>query len=292
LKNKREKVIVKSVIYVSIFYFLLYDYFSLTLRPEDFTRSGGGFISASGDRAARIALEPAITCLGYYLGLSGLRRGHNVKLSLFVLLISVLAIFLSQSRGLTATILSISLMYAFFPNKRLAYSISLWVFLSSTVIMVVLFALNINIYGLGPDDLSLYARMHELQTIIQGFGDYPIFGRGFYNPIPTDKNIYVDYNTAVFWNDMGVYGILWAAGSVGLVLFVGLSVAIMRSNTLIVDIGLSPILADAMLLSFATCGAQGFTAPIFWTSGITLVTFYLAFVSTRLTIHRIRDRIA
>lgn len=291
LRSHREWFLLRAISCISILYFLFYAYFSWTLRAEDFTGSGSGFIKASGDREARIALEPAITCLGYYLGLSGLRRGHNVILSLFVFLMGVTAMFFAHARGFTTAILAVSLIYVLFPNKRFANNASLWLFLSGAIIMMFLFAQNVNVYSFGAGDPSLHSRMEELQTISRGFSDYPIFGRGFYIPSFSDDNTYIDYDTAVFWSDMGVYGILWAGGAVGLFLFVGLSVAIIKSNSLISKIGLSPILSDTMLLSFAACGAQGFTTPIFWGSGIILMTFYLAFVATRLTTRRVRFRI-
>jgi hypothetical protein len=287
IRRNRSQTIFRYVKIVLIIYFVLYLYFSLTMSVGDFKRSGGGFIMASGDRDARILIDATAASLGTFLGLAGLKANRWKPSNIALLTLSIVSLYFSASRVLSLILIIVSINYCIFGTKKRISSAYLWLFIISSVYLLANLVIGINVYSFFSADPSGYSRMQELQSIQSAAtGTNLIFGAGFFNPVASDLYEKVDYTRMVFWNDMGLYGILYASGIVGLIMFITLSCSAIRSKRVLLKSGVDLVTSDSFSLSLTAIALYGILAPGLWTSGLPLVSFLIASRSLTFRIKR------
>jgi len=278
-RGNAVEVVIKCVLTM---YFLLYVYFSLTVSEGSARAiSGSGFIVASGDRGPRIALDAAAVATGCFLSLTGLRAGRFTISNMVLLLLSAFSIYLSSSRLFSLVMVLISVWYLIFGIRNYLEKYLLRVFLLICAVMIVSAIFDGNMYSYLSFDSSGYARMREMETIKDVFWQNAAFGKGLFSPRAADPLGIADFSSGVFWNDMGIYGVLYATGIVGLIVFLALSILAIRSRRIFAEAGLDPTFVDGLSLASITIGAFGVFAPNLWTSGFELLAFIVAAMVVR-----------
>lgn len=277
MRQGRGQFIETIIKCAAIVYFLLYIYFSHTVTGDaSRTKSGAGFIVSSGGRGARLAIDTAGLTAAYFLALAGIRSGKQLALNGLILLLGCVVLYLSDSRLLTVMMVLVSVAFIIMPGSRiLDYGAAAGFALASGV-MLYLLATGQNIYALLSSDNSALARMQELNSIRQSMDQGLITGHGFFTPGSIDPTKGTDYTRDIFWNDMGIYGILFATGVVGLVIFILMSVRFILSRSTFDAAGQPRTLTNGLGLACVICGTLGFTAPFVWTNGLELVALVVA----------------
>lgn len=276
--------IIKVILMV---YFAMYVYFSMTVSDGGVrTASGGGFIMASDGRGSRIAIDAAATATGYFLGFTALLACRFSVSNISILILAILTIYLSSSRQFIFLIYFISVVYLFFGGRKVLGKRLLWLFILVAVAMIVDAAVGDNLYSYFSFDSSGYARLQELETIKNSFWQNALFGKGFFNPMANNPDVGVDYSGIVFWNDMGIYGIIYATGFFGIFVFVVQSALAIKSLPVFIRAGLDKPLASGLGLASVTIGIFGVSAPNLWTSGFELLTLIVAAMAVSRSVAR------
>lgn len=241
--------------------------------------AGAGMIAASDGREARIFMNaPAIVLLMGISAASLKTRSGSFALNALALFLGAASTYFSHSRQVEALIFGLLLVYLLIGHGRILVTSYCLVFLTGVTVLTALYLMDYNIYSFFDTDLSSLARRNELIYAGNSMRDNPFIGVGIYNPVPLNLSSteVFDKSKAVFWNDLGIYGVFYAAGLVGCIIFTVMALLTISSKWRYARIGLPPFLADGLGVAGVMLAVTGFTSSALWNSGCEIFAFVIA----------------
>jgi hypothetical protein len=272
----REFYLVTAI--VVALYCITYDYLSSTVHASsEMQLSGSGFIATSGGRDSRIGIEGVATLICLFLGLSGLKARSNTILSLIMIAASVAAFYFSLSRTIEINALIFSIVFLLFGTSKYLDRAMKALVVIATIAFILILLQGYNIYEQNTSwDVSVSSRAAELENARQWIMGHMITGVGFVSPLRLGDHVIYDPTKDVFWNDLGIYGVLYVGGFIGVAVYMTMNWMLVSSRAVFQSIGMPRHTRDGLAMAGICIAATSVSVPTAWGTGLVLCAIALA----------------
>ncbi len=269
----------KIIYYIGFAYLSLYIFSSLlfaTAVNAEFRAAA--FVADYDGRGARIVLDNALASLTFFISLSHLRQRRRVG-SLFLFLISCLAIYLSASRYYQFCVVTTTILYWITRDTRKVGVVLGFTFLALAAAVISYILSDQNPFTFIEGDQSLATRAASYEAVRPILREYVLSGVGFSNE-PAADMLLVKLNP-FYWNDLGLVGVLYVGGIIGVIVFLLMSITCFSSPILLRRAQLSRELYTGLCLAAICTAIYGVVAPTLWYNGLEVFIFILGAMCAR-----------
>jgi hypothetical protein len=263
---------------VSIIYLALYIYCSLIIAPSAAsTFRASALIADYDERGTRIALDNAITSLALFISLANFSKAKPIAVIVFLL--SCAAVYLSSSRYYQFCVVVTIASYLISRNIGRTATVMAMVFIAVCTIFFSQVMSGQNPFTFIAGDRSLAARAASYEAVEPLVQSHVRFGVGLADTPESDMRM--AKLSPFFWTDLGMVGVLYVGGILGLGIFLGMSLMCFFSPALLRRAQIPPGMYIGLCLAAACTAFYGIIAPTLWYNGLEVFIFVLGVICAR-----------
>jgi hypothetical protein len=273
---------IKSIIYlVSSIYLTMYVLSSVFYSSSvDETFRAAAYVADYDGRGGRVVLNNALTSLAFFISFWDIKQKPRSNImSWFIFTMCCLSVYLSFSRYYQLCLIATCIVYLISRSLRITGAILIFLFLFTSVYVILQVTSYGNPFTFIADDRSLAARAESFEAVRPILHEHFLWGVGLANT-PLADTLLVKLST-FFWTDLGFAGVLYVGGIIGLIIFQCMSLTCLLSPRLLQRAQLSPELYGGICLAGMCTAIYGIIAPTLWYNGLEVFIFVLGAMCAR-----------
>jgi hypothetical protein len=269
----RQRELKTSIYLTAFIYLAIYILASIIIAPSvDTTFRASAFVADYDGRGGRVFLNNALVSLAFFVSLSDLlKRGRLVPITIFIL--CCISVYLSQSRYYQFCLILTTVCFMVIRNLRIIGILFTIAFSLGSLFFTSRIISGENPFTFIAGDRSLETRALSFDFVRSILQEHFISGVGLANT-PVSDALLVKLST-FFWTDLGLVGIFYVGGIIGLSVFIIMSLTCFFCPWLLRRALLLTELYGGICLAAMCTAIYGIIAPTLWYNGLEVFIFVL-----------------